>query len=93
MPPGDEHDEERREAQRHKSFKGASIVFNNRNSVVTGVVKDLSPAGAKFIVSAPVDLPKDAQFRFPNGEEQNIEVMWHQGKTRFGLRFKDSDKG
>jgi hypothetical protein len=89
MPPSDDRDEERRKTQRHKAFKGANVIFNNRNSVVTGVVKDLSEAGAKFVVSAPVELPAAVHLRFPNGDERKAEIIWQHGKTQFGLRFVD----
>jgi hypothetical protein len=93
MAPTDQTDEDRRATVRHKSLKGAAVVFNDRNSVVTGLVRNLSEAGAKFVVNSPVELPYEVVLRFSDGEEYNAEVTWQKGGTEFGLRFLDGRKG
>jgi hypothetical protein len=87
MSPSDERSEDRRHAVRRKSLKGAEVVFNNRNSVISGLVRNLSEAGAKFVVDSPVDLPKEIHLRLPFGKEHKAEIIWQKGKTEFGLRF------
>jgi hypothetical protein len=80
-------DEERRRAVRRKTIKSAQLVFNNRNSTVSGLVSNLSATGARFVVNAPVKLPAVVQLRFPDGEERNAEIAWSKDQTIFGLRF------
>jgi len=80
-------DEERRRAVRRKTIKSAQLVFNNRNSTVSGLVSNLSETGARFVVNAPVKLPAAVQLRFPDGEERNAEIAWSKDQTIFGLRF------
>ena len=80
-------DEERRRAVRRKTIKSAQLVFNNRNSTVSGLVSNLSETGARFVVNAPVNLPGEVQLRFPDGEERNAEIEWNKDQTIFGLRF------
>jgi len=92
MPADDRNDEERRATARRKVIKGAEVVFNNRNSVVTGLVGNLSETGAKFVVNAPVSLPRDVYLRFPTGEERRAEITWQKGGIQFGLRFIDPAK-
>ena len=79
---------DRRSETRHKSLKRAEVVFNNRNSVVSGLVRNLSSTGAKFIVDAPVDLPNDVSLLLSTGEEYQAEIKWQKGKTEFGLKFR-----
>ena len=93
MASNDRPDEDRRATIRHKSLKGAGVVFNDKNSVVTGLVRNMSTSGARFVVSSPIDLPHDVVLKFSSGEEYNAEVTWQKGGMEFGLRFVDRHKG
>jgi len=62
-------------------------VFNDRNSVVTGNVRNLCEAGAKFVVSFPVDLPQHVYLRFAADEEWKARLAWQKGGVEFGLQF------
>jgi hypothetical protein len=85
-------DKDRRTAARHKVIKGAEVVFNNRNSVVSGLVWNHSDDGAKFVVSSPSSLPREVSLRLPTGAERKAEVNWQKGGLQFGLKFIDTIK-
>lgn len=79
----------RRTDERRKSLKRADLVFNNRASSVSGLVRNISDNGAKFVIEAPVDIPDRVSLRFSNGEEFQCDVVWKSSGTEFGLKFCD----
>ncbi len=87
MSPEDTYDPESRTFARHRVLKRADVVFNKRNSVVSGLGRNLSETGARFVVNAPVDLPGELTLRFPDRQEWRAEIAWQRGGTEFGLRF------
>jgi len=82
----------RRADQRRRTLKRADLVFNNRNSAVSGLVRNISETGAMFLVDSPQDVPNRVSLRFGNGEEFECEIVRNKDGVEFGLRFCDSDK-
>lgn len=87
MPSQDEQRADRRAFARQKMLKSAVVVFNNRNSVVSGLVRDFCEAGAKFAVNFPIELPRDLYLRFSADDEWKAEIAWQKGGLEFGLRL------
>ena len=72
-------EEERRAADRARTLKGGTIVFNNGNSVLNCVIRDLSPTGARLKVDGAAMLPDE--FLLVTGpcderQERAVRVMW-----------------
>ena len=86
-PRQDGQQADRRAVARQKTLKAAVVVFNDRNSVVTGVVRDVCEAGARFAVNFPISLPQDVYLRFSADDEWKAQIAWQKGGLEFGLRF------
>ncbi len=82
----------RRDDPRRRTLKRADLVFNNRNSAVTGLVRNISDTGAMFLVESPQDVPGRVSLRFGNGEEFDCEVVRNSDGLEFGLKFCNSDQ-
>ena len=78
---------ERREVPRQRTLLGARIVFNNRQSTLDCVVRNLSDVGAMVLISDAVALPAafeleiehkrrvyGARFRWRDGERVGIAL-------------------
>jgi len=87
MPDQNGEHADRRAFARRRTLKSAVVVFNSRNSVVSGLVRDFCEAGAKFTVDFPVDLPRDIYLRFAADAEWKAEIAWQKGGREFGLRL------
>ena len=87
MSPEDTYDPEARAFARHRVLKRAHVVFNKKNSVVSGLVRNLSETGARFVVNAPVALPRELTLQFSDCREWQVEIAWQKGGMEFGLRF------
>jgi hypothetical protein len=84
--PGDISESERRLHQRRATFKGAKVVFNNRNSVINCVVRDLSQTGAKLIFPNPQTLPPRFQLEIKDLCTYECELVRSKG-VEYGVRF------
>ena len=82
----------RRAEPRRRTLKRADVVFNNRNSSVSGLVRNISEAGAMFLVESPQDIPGRVSLRFGNGEEFDCEVVRNKDGVEFGLKFCDREQ-
>lgn len=68
-------------------LKRADVVFNDRNSSVSGLVRNISDEGAMFIVDSSQELPSHVSLRFANGEEFECNVVRTRDGVEFGLKF------
>jgi PilZ domain len=68
-------------------LKRADVVFNNRSSSVSGLVRNISDAGAMFLVESAQELPSHVSLRFANGEEFDCDVVRTRDGVEFGLKF------
>jgi hypothetical protein len=77
---------ERRKAQRHRTLKVGSIIFNNGGGV-SCMIRNMSPAGACIEVTNPVEIP-DAFTLFVESDNllRRCHVGWRKQK-RIGLTF------
>jgi hypothetical protein len=78
---------ERRGSSRQKSFLRGCIYFNNRRSAIDCLIRDLSPAGARLIFSAAVNVPDAIDLHIPQREEtRRAHVRWRYG-AEAGVSF------
>lgn len=80
--------DEKRETLRSKAFSGAQIVFNQRNSTISCLVRNISKTGARLEFDAPSHVPDTFELKV-NGKphEFRAEVVWRKG-TSVGVRFR-----
>ena len=77
-----------RRAVRMRTLKAGRAVFDNAQSVVDCVIKNLSDNGAQIELDAPGALPNTFLLQFQDGRKRPVEVTW-RSRNRVGLRFVD----
>ena len=79
---------ERRRVTRQKSFLRGMIYFNDRRSVLDCLVRDISPYGARLIVSDAVGTPDvlDLHTVPPRDVREAVEAYLDEARVR-GFRF------
>ena len=60
---------ERRKVSRQKSFLRGAINFNNRQSVLDCLIRDISPHGARLIFSGAVAVPDVLELHIPQKDQ------------------------
>jgi hypothetical protein len=79
-----------RSKQRHRTLKGARIVFNGGRSTIDCTVRNLSETGAKLEVASVVGVPPT--FDLALGEElRPCRVVWRTLK-QLGVEFQPRDE-
>jgi hypothetical protein len=69
-------------APRKRSLLGGRIVFNNRSSTLDCTVRDLSPTGAKLLLTSTATIPSEFDLEIPLKEQTlHARVMWHRGNA------------
>ena len=78
---------ERRQTQRSRSLKGGTILFNNKQSVITCTVRNLSDGGANLHVQSAQGVPAFFDLAI-EGEavHRACDVVW-KAKNRIGVTF------
>jgi hypothetical protein len=72
---------------RSRTLLGAQIVFNNRCSTIDCTVRDLSPTGAKVLVSPHVAIPDEFDLNIPQSQRKHrARIMWRDADS-CGVRF------
>src|SRR5215831_8302123 len=92
LPPGQRRPvmSERRKETRQKSFLHGTIYFNNRRSVIDCLVRDVSPEGAKLILSATATIPNVVDLHIPQrGETLRAHVQW-RSREEAGVIFESA---
>ncbi len=78
---------EHRIAPRRRSLKGGKIVFNQRCSVISCSIVNLSETGACLEAASTVGIPKLFELKFePGGEWRICQVAW-RNQRRLGITF------
>ena len=79
---------ERRQHSRRRTLKGGRIVFNQRFSVVTCTVRNLSDGGACIEVANSVGIPDDFDLTIePEHVSRSCHVAW-RSDHRIGVAFR-----
>ncbi|MGO9048083.1 MAG: PilZ domain-containing protein [Xanthobacteraceae bacterium] len=78
---------ERRASRRQKSFLRGIVYFDKRRSVMACLVRDLSEAGARIVLSQTVAIPDLIELHIPQREETlSARVQWRRA-DEIGLAF------
>lgn len=78
---------ERRRYPRGKSFYGAVITFNARKSTSDCIVRNLSPAGAKIVMTGTVLVPDSFDLGIPRKETRfRAHLVW-RNSDEAGVAF------
>ena len=85
------HAADRRSSKRQKRLQGGRIVFNNKHSVISCNITDLSESGARLEVGVPIDVPACFELLMVDGSALPSEVVWRKG-NRIGVRFVGARK-
>ncbi len=79
---------EQRKYPRHRTLKAGRIVFNQRFSVITCTIRNLSEAGACLQVGTSVGVPDAFDLTIePDGSSRACHVTW-RSEQRIGVAFQ-----
>jgi hypothetical protein len=80
---------EHRAAPRLRSLLAAKIIFNNGNSTLDCLVRNISESGAKLAVSTVVTLPERFDLLIPQkGTARRAQIRWRNA-DEIGVTFVD----
>ena len=80
--------QDRRTTVRARSFLGGKIIFNNRNSSLDCLVRNVSAQGARLIVSEALVVPEEFELVIPQkGRSYRALLKWRSA-TECGVRLK-----
>src|SRR3954454_12876691 len=83
------HASDQRVAPRLKALLAAKISFNNGQSTLDCLIRNLSDTGAKLIVSAAVALPDGFDLLIPQKSvTRRGRIVWRRGEA-MGVRFEE----
>ena len=78
--------EDHRDSRRERRYKGAKLVFDNDQSAIDCLLRDISATGARVRLGSLFDGPKQIDLRISDGFTYSADVMWIR-KKEVGLRF------
>ncbi|HTV31918.1 MAG TPA: PilZ domain-containing protein [Methylocella sp.] len=78
--------EERRQDGRRRALKTGRIVFNDRQSVIDCVIRNLSENGACLEVTNPMGIPDFFELELGQGGFRHSRIAWRQLR-RVGVAF------
>ena len=78
---------ERRRVARQKSFLRGTISYNNRQSLLDCLIRDISPYGARLIFSGPEPIADVMELHIPQKHQTlRAHVIWRHGRE-VGVAF------
>ncbi|WP_370640704.1 PilZ domain-containing protein [Xanthobacter sp. NFH-44] len=78
---------ERRTTRRRRTLLTGKIILNQRSSVISCVVRNLSDTGACLEVPAALNLPDAFELKIePGGACSQCRIVWRSA-TRIGVAF------
>ena len=78
-----------RRANRARTVLRATIIFNNRNSSIDCVVRNIADLGAKIIVDETIAIPQQFELKVPQkGRSFTAKVIWRTG-NEIGVVFEN----
>jgi len=78
--------DERRRTYRQRTLKGGRIVTNDGHSTFDCTVRNLTPEGAKLVVTSIIGIPQRFGLALLDGRKFECETIWHT-ETELGVRF------
>jgi hypothetical protein len=76
----------KRKETRMRRLKEARIIFNERRSVMSCIVRDASSCGARVTVGEPYLVPHEFSFAAPGAPERQARKIWIR-QNEMGLQF------
>jgi hypothetical protein len=84
---------QRRRVVRQKSFLRGCIYFNGRRASVDCLIRDISPQGARILISSSVNIPDTVELHIPQkAQTLPARVEWRNNED-IGLVFTEADLG
>lgn len=81
-----------RSVERVRSLLGGQIIFNHQNSTLDCQIRNISPAGAKLVLSSMVALPEEFELNIPQkGRTFRARLRWRIDDAA-GVEFMDAEK-
>ena len=81
---------ERRTSTRKKSFLRGRVMYNNRQSAVECLIRDVSEHGANLIFSDTASIPEVVELYIPQKDQTfRAHVQWRSG-DEVGVAFGDA---
>jgi hypothetical protein len=78
---------DQRSSKRNRTFLDGRIIFNNRCSVITCTVRDLSDTGARISFGHIILIPEQFEIEVPKkGLSVSARVIWSRGRDH-GVKF------
>lgn len=78
---------EKRGVPRRTTLKSGKIVFNAGRSTIDCTVRNLSPKGAKLLVSSVVGIPETFDLVLDGHSRQPCRIIWRRLKE-IGVEFR-----
>ena len=78
----------RRASPRRRQYKSATLIFNDNQSVVDCVLRDISTTGARVQVQGWFDCPEQVLLKISKGLSYSSDVVWSRD-NQLGLRFHE----
>lgn len=78
----------KRKDPRQRRLKEGRIIFNDRRSVMSCIVRDASPNGARVTIGEPYLVPYEFGFSVPGAPERQARKVWIR-QNEMGLQFLD----
>jgi hypothetical protein len=82
--------DDKRASDRHRTLKGAKIVYGGGAFTVDCTVRNLSPTGARLLVPTSVAIP-DTFMLLEGGRSRPVSVVWRKDDL-IGVRFASTDQ-
>ena len=80
---------DRRTAERVRSFLRAQIIFNNRMTTIDCIIKNISPTGARVVLSDTLAVPTEFDIYIPQRNcSHRARLVWRD-KDSIGIDFVD----
>jgi len=78
----------KREETRMRRLKEGRLVFNNRTSVMSCIVRDASNCGARITIGEPYLVPYEFDFEVTGSRVRPARKVWVR-QNEMGLQFTD----
>lgn len=80
---------DRRGEPRTDILQRVSLVFGDKDTTITGLIRNISMSGLRFVADTPLNLPRHVTLVFGNDEQFECDVVREENGTEFGLKFSD----
>ena len=79
---------DRRRSKRRRQYKAAKLIFNDNQSVIDCILRDISGTGARVQLESWFDCPEQVLLRLSDGLAFLSDVVWSRD-NQLGLHFRE----